>query len=512
MTSRRISILSVIGILILFPALFVITADASQETSGYILGSRVNVRSLPSAASAVVTTATIGTPVRWSEASNGWCKVNLVRQDSIPGFVLCELLTDKKPTVASIDKDLARSDLKESQVNDLLERRFFLSPSLNTIGLIRQRRKMGNEDEWISVAGKAEDKPYCIQIQQGPERLCAVMLPGSDDYCVLNKDGLAGFRCEEVRKGAATQVQNHEYVGALMDAFRGDVSGADFQPVDLRINTTVVGDAQNSIENQTVRKAVKPTKKGDPAPPSAGSPITEIVGSLPNVTKSLFQNNLDVMASGVMDTWSSADEDDASAKKWALRQNGYIEEVPPDSLVWSFHTNSDVIEFSKLTPSQQIKVDHKPLKTVRGWKNYYFGWYKTGSVDIRFVTPPQVVMIANAQLVPLTIQNVRVELGRGYCSSPRDNFIVTVKTDKPVRTSGVMLMLAPDVHLSGAKNIGSKDDFVMYDLNDDGVADMAYAKRTTIQDNGLAEKFMYVFLNIGGTWRLSSQEHFFNCD
>lgn len=465
---------------------------AIPDTSGFALGSRVNIREKPDINAAIVKTIKIGTQVRWREPENGWCKVTRVNDDSVSGYVRCDYLATHKPTLEAIDKELSEKNITGRQENDLLERRFFLSPSLNTISVARHRKKMEADDHWLAPAGKGAGKPYCIKDYTDHGLLCILMHPGSDDFCKVRSGTGVEILCDEIIKGAATKRADYEFIGTLMNDFQGEVSSEDFRPVDLRINEQVIPDLQSFIQKYRDGVAVE----------------KDVKGSLPKVGRSLFVNKQDVLAAGVMDTWSYTHEGDELKTKWVSKRDGGFEQVSIDSNIWSFSTTSDIVEFSKFTSGQRFHVHHSPLLGgLRNEFNSFFGWYKTGGVDIEFAKPPQAVMVTKGKFSPAIVLRAQVSLVRGGCGELAGKFRkVTVKLSDQVRSGGALLLLAPHIRVADAKVIGTDTNLVIYDLNDDGIADLAHARLTLPSPIGGSDKMMFVFLNIDGLWRLGAHE------
>jgi len=416
--------------------------QAEVVHDGYVLGSRVNVRAAPNTSTKVITTLPVGTPVRWHSGPGEWCRIEITTGISAPGYLLCNLLTEKKPTLESITRELAVSNMTAEQENDLLARRFYLSPSLNTVALARQRKKLPAEDAW----------PNPVTSYPEPERKNA------------NR--------EIVDKPAPDQA----FAISLLEGFRGELTGQDFRPVDVRLNEQAVNDMLELVGNERHRRS------GYKDAPTTGLSV---------VTTSLFRHPFDVMALG----WVTAREDGKADP------------------VLSIETSNDMIEFSKFYPGQRLQAHHTALVTRRHEVESLYGWHKTGGVDVAFAVPPQVVVISRNRVTLARVKNVHVRLAARECRPLGERIqLASIVPLRPIFADGITLALAPHIRVTEAVRIGASANPAIFDLNSDGIADVAYAAYTVPGEIGGDTQWRYIFVNIVGAWRMALQEISSYCD
>lgn len=419
-----------------------VLSQAEVVHDGFVLGSRVNVRGAPNTTAKVFTTLPVGTPVRWHPGPGEWCRIDIVTGIAVPGYILCNLITEEKPTLESIDRELATSNMTPEQESDLLARRFYLSPSLNTVALARQRKKLPAEDAW----------PNPVTSYPEPERKKA-------NLAIVDKP-----------------TPDQAFAVVLLESFRGELTGQDFRPVDTRINEQVVNDMQELVSNERHQRSDYKDA------PTAG---------LSGVTTSLFRHPYDVMALG----WVTAREDGKADP------------------VLSIETSNDMIEFSKLYPGQRLQAQHTALVTRRHEAESLYGWHKTGGVDVAFAVPPQVVVISRNRITPAKVKKVHVRLAARECRPLGERIqVASIVPLRPIFADGITLALAPHIRVTEAGRIGVSANPAIFDLNSDGIADVAYAVYTAPGEIGGDTQWRYIFVNIDGAWRMALQEIYSYCD
>lgn len=415
---------------------------AEIMNDGFVLGSRVNVRAAPNTSAKIITTLPIGTSLRWHSMSREWCRIDIATGISAPGYLLCSLITDKKPTLESIDRELAASNMAPEQENDLLARRFYLSPSLNTVALARQRKKLPAED--------ARPNP----VSSFPEL----------------------ERKKANREIVDKPTPDQAFAVSLLEGFRGELTGQGFRPVDVRFNEQVVTDMHVLVSKERSQRSEFKDA------PTVGLPI---------VTTSLFRHPYDVMAVG----WVTAREDGKADP------------------VLSIETSSDVIEFSKFYPGQRLQARHTALITRRHEVESLYGWHKSGGVDVVFAVPPQAVVISRNRATLAKVKVVHARLVARECRPLGERTqTVSILLSRPIFADGIALALAPHIRVTEAGRIGTSANPAIFDLNSDGIADVAYAVYTAPGEIGGDTQWRFIFVNVDGAWRLALQEVFSYCD
>lgn len=384
---------------------------------GFIAASQAIITDAPSLNGRRVVTWRIGTPVQWRHESGAWCSVLLPGSTASRGFLSCALITQQRPTLESEDAALAASGLSPTLENELLARRFYLSPSLETLRLVRARKGLAHSD-----------------------------LPGP----------------EGASKPSAALAADEAFFAALMDAFRDEVTGEDFRPIDLRIN------------------------EGRKLPSAAAS-------SLPPVKPSLFRTAYDVFVAG--EAMTAGPSVDAMA-------------VTASTDDW---TSGDIIEFSKLYPGQRLYVRHLPPVYPRDEPGA-IAWHDAGGVDVSFARPLRGVVLSGDRAIPARVTTAKEFFASedGCSAMPA---VVRAELSQPMSTaSGLLLALAPTVEVKSVKRIGNATNPAVFDLDDDGVADVAtltFPSKDTGSSDGQTTAVM---VNVDGAWRLAFEQTDIECD
>lgn len=415
--------LRTIGVLVLlgFASSWAPGTMADEWSEGFVLGSRVNVRTAPQARSPIVAALTVATPVRYRAARDGSCEIALFGDSS--GFAPCALITSEKPTLASIDAALAALNPGSEEENDWLARRFYLSPSLNTLRLVRVRKG-------LSVGG--------LPIGETPPPV-----------------GVALF-------------------DALLDAFRGDVSGADFRPVDLRPNDTVVADLQ----------ALAPKGRKILEAPTA---------ALPAPTPSLFRMPLDVLVAG----WVHGTGSDENG---AERAAAYLAD-------WR---SADIFEFSKLYPGQRFFVRHLD-PGASPYDGEPVAWRRVGGVAVTFAVPPNAVVISRNRAISTVITDAETNVPQTNCGGT--GLKVSANLEQPMFSqAGLLVALSPAMKVTQVTRLPDSVNPALYDFDGDMAADLADATYTVEGDLSPSLEYTFVLANIAGSWRLAQTIAEEDCD
>lgn len=383
---------------------------AGDWRDGYVLASRVNVRTAAQTSSPVVAALTVGTAVRYRTAGNGACEVALFEGSA--GFMPCTLLTGDRPTLASIDAALAVLTPGTGQEDDWLARRFYLSPSLHTLDLVAQRK--GLEPD------------------------------GSDT------------------QGAPTT--NTALFSALLDAFRGDVTGAAFEPVDMHPNATAV----------TSLAALAPQQRTVTQAPSAGLPPPRV---------SLFRTPLDVFVAG----WARAKGTDGDAAKQVRATASDAESY-------------DVLEFAKLYRDQRFNVRH--VDAAPAEDGPVPGWGQTTGIDASLAVRPTAFVLARNRPIAASIGSVAVQVVPGRCAGTA--LAVDATLGEPMfAETGLLVALAPGMKVTQATRLPDSTNPALFDFDGDAVPDLAYATYTFEGDLSPGLEQTAVMINIAGAWRLA---------
>lgn len=384
---------------------------------GFIAPSQAIVRDAPDINARRVVTWRIGTPVNWRREAGTWCSVLLPGSTANRGFLSCTLITEQRPTLASVDAALATPRLSPTLENELLARRFFLSPSLETLRLVRERKRLPESD-----------------------------LPGP----------------EATSNPSATLASDEAFFATLMDAFRDEVTGEDFRPVDLRIN------------------------EGQPPSSLPGS-------SLPPVKPSLFRHPYDVFVAGRAMTGSTAKD----AMSVAV--------APSDD--W---TSRDIIEFGKLYTDQRLYVRHLEPVYPRDEQGA-IAWHDAGGVAVSFARPLRAVVLARNRAILARVTSADEFFASDGCSD-MPAIVRAELSGAMFSASGLLLVLAPDVEVKGVKRVGNTANPAVFDLDEDGVADVATVVVPSSDKNSGAEQTTAVLVNVAGTWRLAFEQTEVECD
>jgi len=384
------------------------TSIADEWRDGYVLGSRVNARATAQAGSPVVAALTVGTAVRYRAAGGAVCEIALF--EGTAGFMPCTMLTGERPALASIDAALAVLAPGTEQEDDWLARRFYLSPSLRTLELVAKRK------------------------------------------------GLESDRSDA--QGATPA--NTALFAALLDAFRGDVTGAAFEPVDLHPNATVVTSIRaHAPQQHTVTQA-----------PAA---------DLPPPSPSLFRTPLDVFVIG----WARANGADGDAAT-------HVTAAPADP------ESPDILEFAKLYHDQRFNVRHLDVSSSDDAS--VPGWGHTAGFDAAFAVRPAAFVLARNRPIAASIASVAVRVVQTGCGDAA--LAVDATLEQPMfAETGLLVALAPGMKVTQATRLPDSTNPALFDFDGDTVPDLAYATYVSEGEISSGLEQTAVFVNVAGTWR-----------
>jgi hypothetical protein len=379
-------------------------AIADDWRDGYVLGSRVNARATTQTGARIVAALTVGTAVRYRAAGNGACEVALFEGST--GFLPCTLLTGERPTLASIDAALAVLTPGSEQEDDWLARRFYLSPSLRTLELVAQRK-------------------------------------GFESAASSTPSGAATF-------------------AALLDAFRGDVTGAAFAPVDLQPNATVA----------TTLRALAPQRVAE-------APTTD----LPPARPSLFRTPLDVLVIGR----ARPDGADGNAAR-------HVKALAADDGA------RDILEFAKLYRGQRFNVRH--LDDASRDDGPIPGWGRTTGLGVELAVRATGFVLARNRPTAASIGNIAVQVAQSRCGDAA--LSVAAELEQPMfAETGLLVALAPGAKVTQAARMPESTNPALFDFDGDATPDLAYATFAVDGDLSPTLQHTVVLVNIAGTWRVA---------